>query len=619
MDQPNAREPRKPWWQLKGDEAAKAVFDSVSTINLNQGARAQDILLAMQYYGGVEYDGLLSGTYSRISSTTDQIALNVIRSCIDSAQAKIAKNNVKPSVVTNDGDWQLRRRSKDLDLFGQGAFYETKYHRKAPIVFRDAGTFGTGAMKIVGEPNLEEPKYSTIVAERTFINELKLDPADAIDGAPRNLYQEKIIPRASAEAAYPDFTKAIREADPLTDGDIFDNTGVAASEMVRIVEAWHLPSRRGATDGRRFLGVNGKHFDVSPWERQRFPFAFLRWSDPLRGFWGTGIVHELAAIQQEINFLLQRIQEAFRLLGAPCIFVERNSEFPIEQLTNVVGNVYMYTGKEPTVAAFQTIHPEVFMHLNTLYQRAYEIVGISQLSAQSKKPAGLDSGEAIRSYNEIETERFALVSRDYESHACDAFELMCDAAKDIDEATNGEWFLSVQGRRNGRRFMKSLKWSDVEMEEGWYQVQVFPTSSLPTEPAGRFAAVMERLDRGIIDTDEALVLLDMPDTEASNSLLLAARNDIEETFYQFFYGEDEDLAYTPPEPLQDLKLGLRIGQLRYLQAKREGVPEERLELARRWLAQAGKMLPPATPPAPPAPMMPGMPPAITAPAPQLAV
>jgi hypothetical protein len=44
----------------------------------------------------------------------------------------------------------------------------------------------------------------------------------------------------------------------------------------------------------------------------------------------------------------------------------------------------------------QAMHPEVYNHLDRLYQRAYEISGISELSATGKKPAGLESGAALQ-------------------------------------------------------------------------------------------------------------------------------------------------------------------------------------------------------------------------------
>jgi hypothetical protein len=610
---PPTKEPRQAWYQRSDenkDEVARAVTGTVEAINTNQAYREQDNLAAMRYYGGLEYLGFGIGSYARAGSPVGKIGLNVIRSCVNSAQAKIGKNKVKPTPVTNDGDWELQRKAKLLDLFGQGTFYSTKYHKKAPLVFRDGALFGTGAMKTVPQINEEDPGRSYILSERTFINELKIDDADAMSGEPRNLYQEKAIARDVAFALWPDFRESIMKADPVENA--FIDVHIAHTDLIQIVEAWHLPSCPGAGDGKHFLGFKNATIEYKEWKRDSFPFAWFRWDDPLLGFFGTGIAQELADIQYEINFLLQRIQEAFRLLGAPCIFVERGSEFPIEQLSNVVGNVYVYTGSPPTVAAFQTIHPEVFAHLDRLYSRAYEIVGISQLSAQSKKPSGLDSGEALREYNDIESERFVIVGQDYEQLACDTFELQIEAAREIAEKNDGNFAVRVHGRRHGRRFVEEIDWADIDMARDQYQLQVFPTSSLPTEPAGRRQEISERIKLGMMTPDEALDQMDLPDTEAANSLALAARHDLEEMFWRFFYADDNKVKYSPPEPFQDLKLGLKLGQTRYLQAKNAGVPDERLELARRWMSDAKAMDDKANQPPPGAPMPgappPGMPP-----------
>ena len=54
----------------------------------------------------------------------------------------------------------------------------------------------------------------------------------------------------------------------------------------------------------------------------------------------------------------------------------------------------------------EKISQDLFMHLDRLYNRSFEIAGISQLSAQSSKPSGLDSGRALREFSDIESERF---------------------------------------------------------------------------------------------------------------------------------------------------------------------------------------------------------------------
>jgi hypothetical protein len=41
------------------------------------------------------------------------------------------------------------------------------------------------------------------------------------------------------------------------------------------------------------------------------------------------------------------------------------------------------------------MHPEVYSHMERLFGKAYEIAGISELSATGKKPPGLESGAAL--------------------------------------------------------------------------------------------------------------------------------------------------------------------------------------------------------------------------------
>lgn len=569
-----------PWWKLGEEEASKAVCGNVDAVNKHQAYREQNNLNAARFYGGTEYMGFGIGNYARTATTsTAAIALNVVRSAVSTVTAKIAKNKVKPTPVTNDGNYDQQRRAKWLDLWGQGWFYGERYHKKAPIACRDSSLFGTGFLKVWGDHVRKK-----INIERTFPNEIKIDDADAINGEPRVLYQEKVFSREVAAAIWKDHKEAIMNANPADGAFLEGHTSKSDQIMVR--EAWRLPSFTGADDGKHFLGISGAAFAFEKWERDTFPFAIIRWDEPLLGFFGTGIASELDGIQSEINFLLQRIQEAFRLLGAPCIFVERSSDVALDQLTNVVGNVYAYTGTPPTVAAFQTIHPEVFAHLNWLYQRAYEIVGVSMLSAGSRKPAGLDSGAALREYNDKETERFSLFAQDYEQLAVDTFTLGIQEAKSVAKANGGDFVMRVNGKRYGRRFVEDINWKDVDMEADQFVLQVFPSSSLPTEPAGRRAELGERIKMGVLTPDEAMDQMDLPDTEAANNYALAARNDIEETYHNYFYAPEDKVRDRPFEPFQDPALALKIGQIRYLQARSAGVPEERLELARGFMAQA---------------------------------
>ena len=60
-----------------------------------------------------------------------------------------------------------------------------------------------------------------------------------------------------------------------------------------------------------------------------------------------------------------------------------------------------------------------------------EVAGISQLSATSRKPSGLDAAVAMREYQDIESDRFQLVAQRYEKSFLDAAKIVLDMQRDI--------------------------------------------------------------------------------------------------------------------------------------------------------------------------------------------
>jgi hypothetical protein len=118
--------------------------------------------------------------------------------------------------------------------------------------------------------------------------------------------------------------------------------------------------------------------------------------------------------------------------------------------------------------------------------------------------------------------------------------------------------------------------------------------------------------------EEAHQLLEFPDLDRSNKLKNANIELIDKIIDDMI---DEN-KYTPPEPYLNLELGIERVQQSYNLGKIEGVPEERLELLRRWIAQAVSLTDNAQKPQQPQPgmmppdmgaamgMPPGMPPGL---------
>jgi len=227
------------------------------------------------------------------------------------------------------------------------------------------------------------------------------------------------------------------------------------------------------------------------------------------------------------------------------------------------------------------MNSEVYQHLDRLKNYAYEAVGISQLSASSKKPSGLDSGRALRDFQDIESERFIIAGQRYEQFYMDAAELAIDVMRDLYE-DDKKIFVNVAGKG----FLETIPWKDVNMEKDQYLMRVFPTSILPTLPAGRLEAVQEMIQGQFISREEGVALLDFPDLEGVLNLSTAAYEDVMQILQKIV----EEGEYESPEQYMNLKLCVVLGQSMYLRAKQQNTPEDHLELLRRFIDDADAML-----------------------------
>ena len=553
------------WWIQ--EDAHDSVMATYSHIRNRGGARREDNVRHLRLYGNRDYLGIGPSNYS-VPISQDRVTLNVIKSVCDTVAARIAKNRPRPVFLTSGGNYSLRRRAQLLEKFVESQFYTAGLYGIAPKVFLDACVFGTGVIKTYRIRD-------RIHVERVFPGEVLVDQAEGFYGTPQQMFQRKYINRDVLIDMFPEQASRIRTIESGLEDD-YDLGHDTTADQVCVVEAWHLPSGPEASDGKHCIVADGVTLMNEEWVHDSFPFSFIRWSDRLRGFWGMGLAEELTGIQVEINKLLMKIQKAMQLLAVPWVLVEAGSKIKKAHLNNQIGAIIPYTGTPPIVRPNQTMSPEVFSHLDRLYQRAYEIAGVSQLSATSLKPAGLESGVALREYNDIESERFALISRQYENMFMDVAKKVVALGKTISE-DYPEWSIVAQ---RDRHTIQEVKWKDVDMGKDAYVLKVYPSSSLPTTPAGRLAMVQQLMQGGLLSGEEAKRLLDFPDLDRELALDRASSDNIDRIVENIV---DEGL-YESPEPFMDLVLALKKVQASYNKAVNDNVPEDRLAMLRQFLA-----------------------------------
>jgi hypothetical protein len=131
------------------------------------------------------------------------------------------------------------------------------------------------------------------------------------------------------------------------------------------------------------------------------------------------------------------------------------------------------------------------------------------LSAASNKPAGLDSGKALETYYEIESDRFQTVGQAFENSLVDLNDITLGLMKIISADNPG-----MHSTYYSPDIQKTIKWSDVQLERDEFDIQVFPVSVLPTKPEGKYSMLQNLLATNAIDMMTFKRLLRLPDVDA---------------------------------------------------------------------------------------------------------
>ena len=571
-DKTGAKGPSQ-WWKASSKaERASGLLDTAAFLKENLAYRQRQASIYGRLYSNMPIFGSLGGAVNRQLATNslpiDRPTMNVVQSCVDTLVSRISQSRPRPVFLTDNGDYKERRTAKQLNQFIAGELYQTEAYELAPLILRDASVLGTGCIKI-----LEENKR--VALQRRLITDLLVDPNDALMGKPRQMYELMLVDRAVLQAMYPK-AKLAKAEEALPDNSA--DSAKSVSDLVMVVEGWRLRSGPDATDGRHTiacLGVDEPLVD-DQWDKDDFPFVFLHYSPRMLGFWGQPLSEQLMGTQMEINKLLITISQAINLVGVPRVFVEDGSKVVKAHLNNQVGSIVTYRGTKPEYEIAPCVPAEVYAQLQRLVDYAYQQSGISALSASSQKPSGLDSGAALREYDDLQTDRFAALNRRYDNMFIDLAYQIIDLARDI--AGRDGKYETVYPGKDGTRNVDLPK---AVLLDDPFVIQCFDSSALPRDPAGRIQKAVEWLQAGAIDVKEFRRLAQFPDLEQMDKLSSAGTERI-------FYILDrivEEGQYDPPDPFLPLDEAKMYSQAYYNLYVVAKLPEKKAEMLRTFNAQ----------------------------------
>lgn len=587
------------WWKSKNDrELMGQLLGSAAFLKENQAFRYRQAGLYARLYGNQSLYNTIGTNTTKMDTSTglpaDRPTFNLIQSATDTLVSKIAQARPAPVFLTDNGDYKERRLAKQLNNFILGEYYQTKAYDKATIILRDALVTGDGVLKVY------EGADDKVAIERVLCTELLVDPNEALHGEPRQIYQLKLIDRDQLKDLFPKYKADIEKADSAYPDSSADSSKTV-SDLVMVVEGWHLKSGPNAKDGRHTLACSAGILFDEEYTKDKFPFVFLHYSPRMLGFWAQGLAEQLMGTQLEINSLLYTISKAIKLVGVPRIFIEQGSKVTKSHNNNEIGTMITYQGTKPSYEVAQCVPQELYAQLQRVIDYGYQQSGVSALAASSTKPAGLDSGEAIRSYDDISTDRMATLSKRYDNVFVDLAYLVIDCAKDIAERTGA--YSTVYPNKDGT---KEIDLPEMDLLKDPFVIQCFNMSSLPRDPAGRMQKVTEMITSGMISIKEGRRLLDYPDLSQMEKLANAS----EERIFQILDRIVEEGEYTPPDSFMDLELATELTTQYYNLYAGAKLEEERAQMLRDFYTQVQTFTQQAMAPPPGA-----MPPQAAAPVP----
>lgn len=600
------------WWLAESDDQLRD--ELLSTTNYLKKVHQMRIRQASIYtrlFSGKPLYNYLANVGSLDNSQQLPIGrptANVVYSCTDTLVSKITQNRPKPTFLTNNGHYKERRLAQEYNDFLMGEFFRTKAYALRALAVRDSCVLGNGFIKVF--PQYERDSKGKAIKgktclERTLETELLVDYNDSYYDNPRNLIQMKLVDRGVMLAMCPQESDIILKA---IHGHV-DNTPLSTetvSDQFIVSEGWHLPSSSDSDDGRHVIVCSAGVILDEPWNKQKFPFVKWSYNPNIVGWFAQGLAEILMPTQMEIYKLLIIASQAIELMGVPRIMIDEFSSILETAFNNNIGTIIKYNKIKPEFINAESNNPEIYEWIKWLIQNAFQMSGISAMSATSQKPAGLNSGEAIRSYDDLQTDRFAALSRRDEDSVTELSYQMMDCAKDIAKETGS--YTTVYPGKDGTREV-DLPMADVL--EDTYVIQCMEESSLPNDPAGRRAKISEMLAAGEITQQEFRRLSDFPDLKQADSLA----NALEE---RILFSLDNIIdkgkkGYEPPDPFildpTDLATTLTVNYINKYSVT--DIEESKMQLLRDYFTQIQVLKqaanPPPMPAAPPGPQGPVQP------------
>lgn len=574
------------WWTKEDDELAQTLGTVFRIVRDENEWRTDKDDYHWGLYDGTGVGGISLKSRKNMTYANATLPDNVCKMAPDTLTAKVATIRPIPQVQTNKGNWKDSRRARKIRQLIQGEFYNHKIHEQiASRIIKDALVSRCGVVQVY-----VEGKRSKV--DRVHGWTLFTDEWDAEFGEPNAMFRLRTMDRRKAKMK---FGKSAELKAKIQSAGYFSNAGrwirdedrSSTVERVELLEAWYRCQDHDEHDkdhvceGRHVIICEGAVLFDEDWPHAEFPFAFLFYDTPNKGFWGTGMVQTLEGYQVCIDDANEKYDQALMDSGKLVLLRDGGGVFKSD-LVNGVRIAHVRPGPyEPSVVDLDFVNEHIRGRAPELVERGLNAVGVSQMSAQSQKPTGVDAAIALQTLDDIESQRHIVFGRRFEAWCMDVARLLIECIKKIaKEYGDYEVRVPLKGA------YLDLKWSDVEVDG--FQLEMQSVGQLYTSFAGRLDKLKMLFEMGAIDKGTFMRQLDAGDIQQELDLETVDRLNVDEMI-EAMLDTQQDVAandnsdYLEPNAYLPLAWAQRRAHQRLLQAQMEGAPTYVLDLMSRFI------------------------------------
>ena len=590
------------WYESGKNDVHKSLYPYLKYLKTENQGHTQELLRNHRMYQNQPVTAF--GPYafyrnvSNVVQQFDSSTLNIVASCVDTMQSRVAGTS-RPAVefVTKGGDWLKQRKAKDLNKYIEGMFYEIKMYDLAPELPLDSGVYGDGYLFGYKAPYMDKgKKRHKVKFERVFPIEIMIDPAEAMLGEPRQIFRTKALTRDKVKMMFPGKDRVINEC-PSIKGGSQQQVDIYTDPMIEVHECWRLPSYKGAGDGLHVIIIENATLLKEPYKQMFFPFVHYRYKKKRIGWYGESVASQLVRNQVMLNRLLKIVDKSLVSFANPKVWAPAGSSFNPDTFTRDIGGVITSTIK-PELLNGPIIPAEVYQWIENVYQKSFQVIGISQQSATGVKQPGITSGTAINAVDDIQSDRLSIASLSYEDVFPETAKIAIALMQEIVE-DEGDYSVTYPNRGA----LTAMHWSEMEIDDDDYVLQANAVSSLPKTVPGKLQYIADMQAMGVLSPYQIPRLISNPDIDQVIDPMMAIQDRIYQKIDNILdKGED---GFEAPDQYLDPQQSLTLFTQAIAKAEYDGAPDDRIALLQQYITQLGTILAPPPPPAPP--MQPGAP------------